>query len=148
VPASALLPDHAPEAEHAVALLLDQVSVAAPPELSVLGLALNVIAGAKADTVTVADWVAEPPVPVQVSSNSVVLESALVDQVPLVATAPLQPPAAVQAVAFSELQVRLDLPPFATVAGVAPKVTAGVAVVTMISADWEVEPPGPVQVRV
>lgn len=51
-----------------MALLLDQVSVEAPPELTVLGVALSVTNGANAATVTVADWVAEPPVPVHVST--------------------------------------------------------------------------------
>ncbi len=67
-PLSVFVPDQAPEAEHAVALLLDQVSVEALPELMVLGLALSVTKGAKAGTVTVADCVAEPPGPVHVSS--------------------------------------------------------------------------------
>ncbi len=67
-PLAALLPDQAPEAEQAVALLLDQVSVEALPELMVLGLALSVTKGSKDGTVTVADCVAEPPGPVHVSS--------------------------------------------------------------------------------
>ena len=67
-PLSALLPDQAPEAEQAVALLLDQVSVEALPELMVLGLALSVTNGGNDGTVTVTDCVAEPPGPVHVSS--------------------------------------------------------------------------------
>jgi hypothetical protein len=63
-----LTPDQAPEAAQAVALLLDQVSVEAPPELTVLGVALSVTNGANAATVTVADWVAEPPTPVHVNT--------------------------------------------------------------------------------
>ena len=66
-PLAALPPDQAPEAEHAVALLLDQVSVAASPELTVLGLALMVTVGPNPETVMVADCEAEPPVPVQVT---------------------------------------------------------------------------------
>jgi len=50
-----VLPDHAPEAEHAVAFWLDQVSIEEPPELTVLGLACTVTAGGSAVTVTVAD---------------------------------------------------------------------------------------------
>jgi hypothetical protein len=106
-----LVPDHAPEAEQAVALLVDQVSVEAAPDVTVLGLALSVIAGGNPETVTTADCVAEPPAPVQVSSYSVVLGSAPVDQVPLVAMAPFQPPEPVQAVAFLALQVTVDIPP-------------------------------------
>ncbi len=67
-PLDALLPDQAPEAVQAVALLLDQASVEALPDLMVLGLALSVTKGAKAGTVTVVDCVAEPPGPVHVSS--------------------------------------------------------------------------------
>ena len=143
-----MLPDQPPEAEHAVAFLVDQVSVEAWPEVTVLGSALSVTAGANPDTVTVADWVAVPPAPVQVNSYSVVLESAPVDQVPLVAKAPCQPPEAVHAVAFSELQLRVDSPPSATVVGDADSVAAGAAAVTTTSADCEAVPPGPVHVSV
>ena len=65
-PLSALLPGQAPEPEHVVAFFADQVSIVAAPELTVLGLAVSVIEGAEAETVTMADCVAEPPVPVQV----------------------------------------------------------------------------------
>lgn len=129
-------------------LWVDQVSVDAAPASIVLGPALSVTIGANAETVMVADWVAEPPLPVQVSSKSVVLWSASVAQVPLVATAPLQPPEAVQAVAFSEFQLNVDVPSVATVVGVAANVTAGAGAVTTTSADCEAEPPGPVHVSV
>jgi len=93
-PLAFLLPDHAPEAEHKVAFWLNQVRLDEPPELTVLGSAWSVTVGGKAVTVTVADWLAEPPGPVQVSSYSAVLDSGPVDQVPLVATGPCQPPLA------------------------------------------------------
>lgn len=41
-----LLPDHAPEAEQAVALVDDQLNVAAEPLVRVLGVALSVTVGA------------------------------------------------------------------------------------------------------
>jgi hypothetical protein len=126
-PLSALVPGQVSEPEHAVAFFADQVRVVEAPELTVLGLAVRVIEGAKAETVTMADCVAEPPVPVQVSSNSVVLVSAPVDQVPLVAKLPCQPPDAVQAVAFCDCQVRLETPPLATVGGDAARVMVGAA---------------------
>jgi hypothetical protein len=147
-PLSALVPGQVLEPEHEVAFLADQVSVVEAPELTVLGLAVSVTDGAKAETVTMADCVAEPPVPVQVSSNSVVLESAPVDQVPLVAKAPCQPPEAVQEVAFCDCQVRLETPPSATVDGDAARVIVGAGETTTTSADREAEPPGPEQVSV
>jgi len=129
------VPDQAPEAEHEVAFFADQISVEAVPEVTVLGAALKVTSGGNAETVTVADCVAEPPPPVQVSSNSVVLESASVDQVPLVATAPCQPPDAVQPVALAAFQLKVAAPPLAIVVGDADSVTVGASVVTTTSAD-------------
>jgi hypothetical protein len=142
-----LLPDQAPEAVQAVAFDDDHVSMAALPELTVLGAALSVTDGANAETVTVADCVADPPAPVQVNSYSVVVESGPVDAVPLVAIVPCQPPEAIQAVAFSALQVRLDFSPAATVAGVALSLTVGV-LMTAISTDCVADPPVPSQVSV
>jgi hypothetical protein len=49
------LPDHAPPAEHVVALRLLQASVAEPPDATVLGWAWSVTSGAVVLTVTVAD---------------------------------------------------------------------------------------------
>jgi hypothetical protein len=74
---------------------------------------------------------------VQVSSNSLVLVSAPVDHVPLVATAPLQPPDALHAVAFAAVQVNVDIPPPATVVGDAASVTVGAGETTTTSADCE-----------
>ena len=60
----------------------------------------------------------------QVSSYTVVLKSASVDQVPLVATDPLQPPEAVQALAVDDFQLKRVVPPVPTVAGKAVNITA------------------------
>ena len=65
-PLTALLPDHAPEAVHEVALVADQVKVALLPLITELGLALKLIVGAGDFTDTVADCAALPPAPVQV----------------------------------------------------------------------------------
>ena len=70
------------------------------------------------------------------------------DHVPLVATAPLQPPEAVHAVASPEFQVKSELAPLVTVEGAAVNVTVGAGPVTTTLADRETTPPGPVQVRV
>jgi hypothetical protein len=67
-PLTALLPDHEPPATHAVALLAAHVRVDELPVAMVLGLALKLtVVFGFALTVTVADWVAVPPLPVHVS---------------------------------------------------------------------------------
>ncbi len=68
--------------------------------------------------------------------------------VPLIASLPVHPPEAVQDVASVEDQVRVDVPPFFTVVGLAVKVTAGAGVVTEIDADCTELPPPPVQLKV
>jgi hypothetical protein len=52
---------------HEVALAADQVNVELAPLATVLGLAANATVGAGEVTETVADCVALPPLPVQVS---------------------------------------------------------------------------------
>jgi hypothetical protein len=66
-PLVARLPDQPPVALQLVALVEDQLSVELPPLAIVLGLALSVTVGVGEVTVTVADWLALPPVPVQVN---------------------------------------------------------------------------------
>jgi hypothetical protein len=143
-----LVPDQEPVAVQKVALEADQVSVDAAPELTVLGLAAIFMVGARPDTVTVVDWELVPPVPVQVSAYTVVFDRGPVDQVPLVATLPLQPPEAVHWLAFPEVQLRLDASPLATVEGDEVSVTVGAADVTVTCVECEADPPGPVQVNV
>jgi hypothetical protein len=65
----------------------------------------------------------------------VVLGNFPVDQEPLVATGPLQPPLAVQAVALLALQVRVEEPMLAIVVGEAVRVIEGAGWVTTTSAD-------------
>jgi hypothetical protein len=98
-------------------LALDQVSVEEAPDFTLLGAATRLTVGAFPATVTVADWVADPPGPVQVSSYSVVLVRVPVDCIPPVETLPCHPPAAVQAVAPVEFQARLAASPLLTVVG-------------------------------
>lgn len=65
-PLTALAPDHAPEAVHAVALAADQVSEELLPLATVLGFAASVMFGTGCVTETVADCEAPlPPLPVQ-----------------------------------------------------------------------------------
>jgi hypothetical protein len=63
-----MLPDQAPEAAQEAALVETQVRVDPLPLATVLGLATKLTVGAGAVTETVADWVALPPAPVQVSA--------------------------------------------------------------------------------
>jgi hypothetical protein len=68
-PLVALLPDHAPEAVHADAFVVDQLKVEALPLATVLGVALSwTVAAGCGVTVTIADWTALPPGPVHVST--------------------------------------------------------------------------------
>ena len=60
-------PDQPPDAVQPDALLEDQLSVADPPLLTVVGLALRLTAGAGLETLTVTDWLVLPPGPLQVS---------------------------------------------------------------------------------
>lgn len=61
------LPDQPPDAVQEVAFVDDQVNVEAEPLATVLGLALRLtVAVGLALTVSVADWEALPPLPVQV----------------------------------------------------------------------------------
>lgn len=131
-----------------MALVEDQVRVDVPPWATLLGLAAIETLGGAADTVTVADCDAEPPAPVQVRVNFVVAVSVGVVSEPAVASEPLQPPEAVQAVALVDDQVRADVAPLFTVVGFAVKVTAGAGVVTDTVADCAALPPAPVQVSV
>ena len=77
-------------------------------------------------TVTLTERAVVPPLPVQLRVNVVVLVNAPVDTaLPLVALLPLQPPEAVQAVAFVVLQVNAEDAPLAILVGVAENVTPG-----------------------
>ncbi len=131
----------------AVALVEDQVRVELAPWDRVVGLALSETVGAGGVTVTVADCAAEPPAPVQVSVNFVVVVRVWVAFEPLVASAPLQPPDALHEAALVDDQLNVDAVPLLTVLGLAVSVTAGAGVVTDTMADCEALPPVPVQVR-
>jgi hypothetical protein len=60
-----LAPDQAPDAVQDVALVADQVSMELLPLATVLGPADKMTVGAGVVTETVADWLALPPLPVQ-----------------------------------------------------------------------------------
>ena len=68
LPLVGLLPVQRPDALQLAALLEDQLSVADPPLLMLVGFALKLTVGlAGAETLTVTDRVAPPPAPLQVS---------------------------------------------------------------------------------
>jgi len=68
---------------------------------------------------------------------------------PLVARAPVQPPEALQAVAFLVDQLSVELPPELIATGVAVNATVGIPDAwTVSTAADEAEPPAPLQVRV
>ena len=126
-PAALREPLQAPEDWQEVTLVLVHERVDLPPDGTVVGLAVNFTVGAARATVTVADCFADPPLPVQVISYSDVLVIAPVEAVPFVGWEPCQPPDAVQLVAFVLLQVRVELPPGATVVGLAVRRPATMA---------------------
>ena len=148
-PLADLVPDQAPEAVQEVAFVADQVRVELPPLATVLGPADKVTTGAAAVTETVVDCVALAPRPVQVSVYVVLALSAPVDWEPLMALLPDQPPEAVQAVALLETQLTVELPPLATVLGLALMLTVALGfALTVTVADWAALPPLPVQLSV
>jgi hypothetical protein len=67
VPDTAFVPDQAPAAVQEVAFVAVQFNVALLPLVMALGPTLKLTVGAAALMETVADWVAVPPVPVQLS---------------------------------------------------------------------------------
>lgn len=150
VPLVANGPVQAPEAEQLVALVEDQVRVAAPPGATLLGVAVSATVGAGGGvTVTVTDCAALPPGPLQESVNSVLAVSAPVEAEPNVARAPLQPPLAVQVSASVEDHESVDEVLYGTVLGEADRVTLGDGGgLTLTVTVWLALPPAPVQVRV
>ena len=74
--------------------------------------------------------------------------SAPVDCDPLVALLPLQSPDAAQEVALVDDHDSVELPPLATLPGLALKLTVSAGAVTVTVADCAALPPAPVQVRV
>ena len=74
--------------------------------------------------------------------------SAPVDCEPLTGLVPDQPPEAVQEVALVEVHVNVELPPLATVLGLAPRLTVAVFFgLTVTFVDWAAVPPSPLQLK-
>jgi hypothetical protein len=129
--AVAWLPLQPPEAVHAVALVEDQTNVELVPLATLVGLALKETVGRVAGggvtdcTVTVVDRDVDPPVPVHVSVNWVVVARAVVVCEPLVGWTPLQPPDAMQLCALVALQSKITERPLATVLALGARATLG-----------------------
>ncbi len=121
-PPVASVPLHPPLAVQEVAFVLDQLKVEPLPKITVVGLAVNVTVGAGAFKVTVVDAFPVAPFPLQVNVYVVVAAGVTVTD-PLVASEPLQPPDAVQAVAFVLDHVNVEPAPAATLVGFAVNVT-------------------------
>jgi hypothetical protein len=91
----------------AVALVDDHVKVELPPLATLVGPALSETLGGAPETVTVAVWDAEPPVPLHVSVYWVVAVRGEVVWEPLVGWVPLHPPDAVQFCASTALHFKV-----------------------------------------
>lgn len=152
VPVRVLLPDQPPDAVHELALVLDHVSKDVLPLITLVGLAVKdtVGAGTLPLTVTVADCVAVPPVPVQLNVKVLVLLSAALVCAPDVPLVPVHAPDAVHELAFVDDQFNIDVLPLVTLAGLAESVSVGAAVgaATLTVSDWLALPPAPVHVNV
>jgi hypothetical protein len=127
VPLVASVPLQAPLAVHDVALVDDHVSVALEPRMIGLGdTAIVTVGAAGALTVSVAEALPLPPLPVQVkvyvSDPAIVGVSAAV---PLVASVPLQAPLAVHVVALVDDQVNVALEPRVMEVELKDKATVG-----------------------
>ena len=145
VPPVALLPDQAPEAVQLVALVLDHVSVDAPPLATLVGEALKVSVGA-GRMVTLTLRLTEPPAPLQLSVKVESVVSAPVEAVPLTALVPDHAPEARQLAALVVVHVSVDALPLATLVGEVLKVSVGGAMAT--TAVCVTLPPGPLQLSV
>ncbi len=138
-----------PLAVQLVALEVVQVSVELPPAGTVGGNALNVIWGKGGVTTTAAVADPEPPAPVHVNVKLALAFSAAEPSLPLVGLFPVQPPLAVQLVAFVDDHVRMVDDPVTTEAGLAVRATVGVGgAVTVTDALAAPEPPVPEHVKV
>ena len=131
----ALLPDHAPDAVHEVAFVADQFRVELAPLSTELGLAVRLTVGGGDLMDTLADCMALPPAPLQVSTYVVLAVSAPVDCEPLRCLPPDQEPEAAQELALVDDQVSVALLPLATALGAALRLTLGAGALMVTIAD-------------
>jgi hypothetical protein len=153
LPLGGSFPLQPPEAAHAVALVELQWSVVAAPLTTEAGLAVSAVVGgvgATAVTVTVEVAGVLPAPPAHVSVKLVVAFSGPVLALPLGGSFPLQPPEAVHAVAFVELQLSVAVPPVLTLIVLAFSATLGGGSVGggSVCAGDEDDPPEPQPLRI
>ncbi len=118
VPDVAFVPDHAPLAEHELALPLDQESVDEPPEATLVGEAFKETVGAgELSLVTLTLRVIQPAFPQHTNVKVLVAPNGPTFSEPTVARRPDQAPDAEQRCTFFADQVSDDCPPTATLAG-------------------------------
>ncbi len=119
------MPVQPPDAAQDVVFAENQVKVDESPATIALGLALIDKVGAAPETVTVADWVALPPGPAQVNVKVSLWLSVPVDIDPLIGSAPLQAPDALQLVALVDDQLIVVAVLLGIVLALAPILTVG-----------------------
>ena len=111
LPEVALVPDQSPEAAHESTLVDDQFRVEEPSYSTDNGFAVSETVGdGGAATLTVTDWLALPPAPVQVKKNVLVVVNEPRVSLPEVALLPDQAPEAVHEVASLEVQLNVAEP--------------------------------------
>lgn len=156
LPDTALEPDHPPAALQLVALADDHVSVTLSPASIVEALALKLTVGSGsgigAATSIDTDEAAVPPCPEQVNVNVVSAFKGPTTWLPDVAWVPLQPPDAVQLVAFVDDHVSVALSPESTALALDVRLTLGESIgsvpLTDTSTEATVTPPNPEQLNV
>ena len=116
-----------PVAVQEVALVELQVSVEVPPLAIVVGLAVSVAVGLGATVTVAVAAVLVPPAPVQVRVYVVEVVSTGVVNESFTCCEPVQPPEAVQLVAFLTSQLKELVLPESMVVGLAAKVITGAA---------------------
>jgi hypothetical protein len=125
-------PDQAPLAVQLVTLSDFHVSELVPPRSTAVGMADNDTEGCPGVTVTATCWLADPPVPEQVSENVAFALRAALTSLPDTLLTPLQAPLAVQPVALALLHVSVVVWPAVSDVGLAPRLTVGAGCATVV----------------
>jgi hypothetical protein len=123
-PAVAFAPLHPPEAVHVDAFVVDHVRSTLPPLITIAGLAVRFIVGSGGVTAMSMVRAVLTPELVHVRVNAVE-ESGATATEPAMGRAPVQPPLAVQPVAFVAFHVRVLLLPDTIEFGLALKLMTG-----------------------